>query len=189
MKKLKEPPPTNEELSCSIDALFIAAHQSALFAYWRLIHKPLLGKFEELEIPEAGLYFENGIRESSLMLIRKTTEFFRPRNSSDESDSLYAYLYIPAWEGTWVVEKEIYEELHKRIGHITVREVRNGQKEWSILSMTIKAINQWTLFFREVGESPVFQDEPPTAKLQGYVETLQEISGHCEKLQRRTTEL
>lgn len=188
MKKSKESPPTNEELSCSIDTLFVAAYQSALFAYWKLVHKPLLKKFGELGIPEAGHYFENGIRESSLIFIRKTTEFFRPKGSNDKSDSLYAYLYLPYQDGTWVVEKEIYEELHKRIGHLTVREVRNGQKEWSILSMTIKAINQWTLFFRDVGESPVFQGEPPTAKLQSYFETLQAISGHCQRLQRRTTE-
>jgi hypothetical protein len=187
--KPKEPPPTNKELSDSIEHLFIAAHQSALFAFWCLINEPLLQKFGELKIPEAEIHFSTGILESSLMLIRKTTEFFLPRDPKNQhDDNLKAYLYLPHWEGTRVVEEPIHTELHKRIGHITVQNTRYGPIKWPILSMTIKAINQWTLFFRDVGDSPVFQGEPPTAKLQSYFETLQAISGHCQRLQRRTTE-
>jgi hypothetical protein len=185
---MKEPPSTNEELALSIGALFIAAHQSALFAYWSLIRQPLLRKFGELGIPEAEIHFSTGILESSLILIRKTTEFFRAKSKNDKIDSLYAYQYLPDWCGSCVVDDATYRELHKRIGHITVREVRHGQIEWQILPMTIGALNQWIDFFRLVGRSSVFEANPPTDQLHEFVVTLVEISDKCSMmLKRRVT--
>ena len=65
-------------------------------------------------------YFNNGIAESALLLIRKTTEFFKPKGDRDPPDTLYAYRYLDNWPGMWVIPKDIYIELHKRVGHITV---------------------------------------------------------------------
>jgi len=136
--KTIEPSPTNEELIRAIDDLFYAAHQSALYAYWKLVERPIASSLRRSDIPDAQRYFSNGILESSLLLIRKTTEFFKPQSDSDSPDTLYAYRYIDGWSGTWLVGKDdLYAELHKRVGHITVREARYGKQAWPIFELTV----------------------------------------------------
>jgi hypothetical protein len=148
-----ESPPNGEELIRAIDDLYYAAHQSALFAYWKLVKGPITNSFKQHGMLQAHTYFNNGIAESALLFIRKTTEFFKPKGDRDRPDTLYAYRYLQSWPGTWVIPEDTYVELHKRVGHITVREARYGKRQWQIIGFTARAIDQWVDFFSSVGES------------------------------------
>ena len=77
--KTIEPSPTNEELIRAIDDLFYAAHQSALYAYWKLVERPIASSLRRSDIPDAQRYFSNGILESSLLLIRRLRSFSNHR--------------------------------------------------------------------------------------------------------------
>jgi hypothetical protein len=85
-----ESPPNGEELIRAIDDLYYAAHQSALFAYWKLAEGPITNSFKQHGMLQAHTYFNNGIAESALLFIRKTTEFFKPKGDRDWPDTLYA---------------------------------------------------------------------------------------------------
>jgi hypothetical protein len=174
--------PSRDELIRAIDDLFYAAHQSALFAYWKLVERPITSSLENHGMPQAHTYFNNGIAESALLLIRKTTEFFKPKRDRDPPDTLYAYRYLDGWPGTWVIPKDIYIELHKRVGHITVREARYGKRVWQIVEYTAQAVDQWINFFSSVGESNLFDGKPPKDKLEGFVSSLREVSRACHLL-------
>src|SRR5205823_562230 len=101
-------------------------------------------------------------------------------------DTLYAYRYLQSWPGTWVIPKEIYVELHKRVGHITVREARYGKRQWQIVDFTAQAIDQWIHFFSSVGESALFDGNPPKQKLHEFVSSLRDVSHACHRLRIRT---
>ncbi len=173
---MTEPALTKDELVRAIDDLFYAAHQSALFVYWKLVERSVKSRLGASGISNAEPYFRNGMIESSLLLIRKTTEFFKPRHPRDQPDTIFAYLYLPDWKGVWLIEKEYYNELHKRIGHITIREARYGKQNWPIVEFTSIAIERWIGFFSDVSESPVFNGNPPSEKLNGFILSLREVS-------------
>jgi hypothetical protein len=180
--KPTEPPPTKEELVRAIDDLFYAAHQSALFAYWKLVEQPITRSLHACGIPKAQTYFTNGVIESSLLLIRKTTEFFKPKGEHDPPDTLYAYRYLDGWSGAWLIDKNDYTELHKRVGHITIREARHGKQAWPLVELTVRAVEQWVSFFSELAQSNIFDGNPPTEKLRDFVSSLQEVSRGCHLL-------
>jgi hypothetical protein len=181
--KTVESPPTKEELVRAIDDLFYAAHQSALYVYWKLVESPIASSLRRSGIPDAQVYFSNGILESSLLLIRKTTEFFKPQGDRDPHDTLYAYRYLDGWSGIWLVAEDgLYGELHKRVGHITVRESRYGKQAWPILELTVRAVDQWIAFFCAVAHSGIFDGNPPKEKLDKFVESLREVSRGCHLL-------
>ena len=181
-------PPTKDELVRAIDDLFYAAHQTALYAYWKLIERPLTSSLGVCGIPDAKTYFNNGILESSLLLIRKTTEFFKPKQNRDRPDTLFAYRYLPNWGGIcWLIGKDDYKELHNRIGHITIREARYGKQTWQIVELTVSAIEKWITFFSEVAQSLVFDGNPPNKKLEDFVASLKEVSRGCRVLLAKQT--
>lgn len=176
-------PPSNNELAIAIEQLFQTAHQSAVFEYWSMVCPPILRKLKEHDISDAGELFSNAFLENSLLLIRKTAEFFKKKENNDRNDTLYAYRYLPDWNGNPVVGENEYKELHKRVGHITIRETRYGQIAWEVQSMIIQSIKTWLEFFDKVGESPVFARKPPTEQLQDYRATLTSILEICIKRQ------
>ena len=184
---MAEHPPTNQELADSIEQLFETAHGSAIFEYWSMVNRPLLRELKANNIEDAGDLFSKALHENSLLLIRKTAEFFKEKKKDDKNDTLYAYRYLSNWKSNPVVSKNEYRELHKRVGHITIRETRYGQLPWQIQSMIIQSIKAWLDFFEKVGASPVFGDNPPTERLQGYVETLHDILKICVKRQTVST--
>lgn len=186
--KSKEPSPTDDELVRSLDVLFRSAHESALFVYWKIIDRSITAHFEISGTPNAKELLGNGLLQASLLLIRKSTEFFKPKEAHDEPDTLYAYRYLPLWQGTWIVDKNItYRELHKHIGHITIREVRCGRQVWPIADFSAQVIEHWIRFFTDVRESAIFKGNPPTQQLDSYVLSLQEVLRGCHALARKQT--
>lgn len=176
-------PPTDQELADSIDQLFKVAHESAVFEFWSMVKGPILRRLKEWDIGDAEYLFANAFHENSLLLIRKTAEFFKKRVKDDKNDTLYAYRYLPNCSFDPVVEENEYKELHKRVGHITIREIRYGSRAWEIQSLTIQSIKTWLDFFEKVEASPVFGSNPPTERLQDYVVTLHDILETCVKRQ------
>jgi hypothetical protein len=113
------------------------------------------------------------------MFIRKTTEFFKPPGNGDKNDTLYAWRYLPEWKCVWVVDETDYNEMHKRVGHITVMEARCGKRGWPIGEMTLSSLHQWMAFFRDLRTSPIYEGSPSKEELRGYQITLQTIADGC----------
>ena len=156
MNRMAESAPTKDELARAIDDLFYAAQQSALFVYWEVVEGSIVSSLSATGISGAKT-LRNGIIESSLLFIRKTTEFFKPRHPQDQPDTIFAYSYLPQWTGVWVIDEGDYTQLHRRVGHITIREARYGKRDWPLVEFMLAAIEQWIGFFSEVSQSPVFE--------------------------------
>ncbi len=59
---------------------------------------PQLAKLRT-EISHLDGFLHNSFLELSLLFLRKTTEFFKPRQNGNENDTLFAYRYFPEWKG------------------------------------------------------------------------------------------
>ena len=173
-------PPTPKELIDAIDDLYYAANQVALFVYWSLIKTTVAEEITKIQHRDALDYISNGVLESSLLLIRKTTEFFKPHENNDKADDLRAYHYLPEESGVWLVDREtLYTELHKRVGHITVSEARRGKMKWPIVDMTLRCVEKWIWFFSKLPSSPVFTHTVPHEELKRMVRSLEEVRDGC----------
>ena len=176
-----EPPPTKEELKRAVSDLFYAASQAASFGYLRLIQgAPQLTDLGT-QIPGLHAFLHSSFLELSLLFIRKTTEFFKSRHKKDENDTLFAYRYFPHWEGVRVVDRDLYAEMHKRVGHITVMQARYGAFNWPIEQMTFQALDQWISFFGELRTSWIYDGSPPEEELRNYQAIIQAIADGCRR--------
>jgi hypothetical protein len=181
MKRESEHPPTNDELKKAVCDLFYAAHQSASYGYLKLIERDECLTRLKAKIPDLDPFLHNVFVELSLLFIRKTTEFFKPGKSAN-SDTLYACLYLPEWKCVWVVDKTDYIEMHKRVGHITIREARYGKKEWPLEAMTVSALNHWRAFFRDLPTSPIYEGVPPKSELKEYEMAFEAMADGCGRI-------
>ncbi|MCU0784759.1 MAG: hypothetical protein MUF81_12110, partial [Verrucomicrobia bacterium] len=104
-----------------------------LFAYWNWWTQArpiLLGdvRFNTDKRMEYALIHNSAI-VTSLLAVRKLNEFFkaRPKANNERDDDLRAYDY-PGFARTGaVINPEDFQEIHKRIGHMTYREVDYGK--------------------------------------------------------------
>jgi hypothetical protein len=99
------------------------------------------------------LFMSNGIAEASLLFFRKTHEFFKISGMHDKPDTLYAYRWLGFPNCSDVYPTITVTELHKRVGHITVREARHGKVEWQVFPMAMVAFERWTQFFGFLSET------------------------------------
>ena len=147
-KKAKELPPAPEELEKALEDLFYAAHQCATWHFWFLLLGPTLKKVQDSAVRGSGALVQNGVIEATLLFIRKSAEFFKPRDPNDKPDTIYSYRYAGYTRQEWIIPFDpTYIELHKRVGHITVRQARHGRVDWPIFPMTMQAMNKWVEFF------------------------------------------
>lgn len=158
-----EPPPSAEELKKALPDLFYVAGQCSAYqrAFSRFFPTEAANGAEVHTTGEVRLIF-NALTEANLMFVRKSAEFFKPAGPSDKPDTLYSYRYPGYINQQWIVPAEIYEEFHKRVGHITVREARHGKVSWPIFEITMRARNQWVDFFTVLATA--YAAEPETAK-------------------------
>lgn len=151
-------PPTESELRSAICDCFYAASQCAMYHYWFLLARPAVQADDVARGMHVDQLMANGVIEAALMFFRKTHEFFKRPGIRDRSDTLYAY----RWKGYTgfgpVYPAPTILELHKRVGHITVREARYGKIEWPVFEMAIEAIDRWIHFF-EFGASTYYADK------------------------------
>jgi hypothetical protein len=126
----------------------------------------------------------NASLESQLLFLRKLNEFFMrlPGNEQDEKkrkkrlklDDLRAEHYRGFTSPGAFLSDTNEAELHKRVGHITLIEVRHGKKDWGELisaSMPV-AIDRRLAFchFLRDSYSPLSDSGRETVKF--YIETL-----------------
>jgi len=184
-----EATPTNEELARTLDDLFYAAHQSAIYAYWCLVRLPVETSLNQIGIQEAGVYFSNGLIETSLLFVRKSAEFFKPKQPHDKPDTLYAYLYLPDWRGVWIVSRDdMYTELHKRVAHLSIQDVRYGKKEWPLIKMTRDTVDQWITFFERLPSSPVFKEADISSMIADRNDALKYVLAGIDRLLKQKNE-
>lgn len=126
--------PTREQLDAAMQTLY--TEMGHLFAYWIwwTRAKPLLLKDEQFgENPTFLKFMQNSAVTTSLLALRKLNEFFkcRPPENNERDDDLRAYDYGFSNTGM-VLKPEDFQELHKRIAHITYREVDAGKVSYEI---------------------------------------------------------
>ena len=59
-----------------------------------------------------------------------------------------------------MVDRDLYAEMHKRVGHITVMQARYGAFNSPIEQMTFQALDQWISFFGELRTSWIYDGSP-----------------------------
>ncbi len=158
-----EPVPSADELKKALPDLFYVASQCSAYqrAFRRFFPTEAVSGAEVQPTGEDRLIF-NALTEANLMFVRKSAEFFKPAGPHDKPDTLYSHRYPGYTRQEWIVPAETYEEFHKRVGHITVREVRHGKVSWPIFELTMQARNQWVDFFAVLAVS--YADDPSTAR-------------------------
>jgi hypothetical protein len=176
-----EKPPTQDELRRAVPDIFYAASAAASFGYIKLIERaPQLAQLAA-DNPYVPGFLHNSFLELSLLFVRKATEFFKEPKNGDKNDTLFAYRYFPEWKGVWVVEKRLYDEMHKRVGHITMMQARYGAFNWPIKQMTFQALDQWISFFGELRTSWIYNGSPPEEQLRGFQSILWTIKDGCRR--------
>jgi len=145
--------PSTLELRAAVKDCFYAATQCATYHYWFLYARPLLEANDELKSSKMPLLMQNGIAEAVLLFFRKTHEFFKAQSPGDKPDTLYAYRWTGFAHCGDVYSATTVAELHKRVGHITVREARDGKFEWLLFQMAMAAFERWITFFGFLADS------------------------------------
>jgi hypothetical protein len=145
--KNKENAPTEQELHASVETCFYAANQCVTFHIWARDIQPVIQSVRALSERKYHRYMRNGIIEATIMFFRKTNEFFKLYDEGDKPDNLHAYQWkgFPHCGAVFTPSQVL--EMHKRIGHLTVREVRCGPMEWQPHVMVQLAVQRWITFF------------------------------------------
>ncbi|MDP3072283.1 MAG: hypothetical protein Q8N18_18475 [Opitutaceae bacterium] len=150
----EDPPPTPDELKLALKELFALAAQCSTHHMAFSVFYPRESA-SGAQVTHRGLFLQmfNAIAEANLMCIRKSAEFFKPRTPQDRSDTLHSYQYPGYSNQVWIVPRETYVEFHKRVGHLTLQQVRKRNVSWPAFELTMQALNQWVDFFRAMATS------------------------------------
>ena len=149
-KKTKEPLPTERELEATLQSLYYVGVQCAT---WHLLQTAI----ESVRAGDESLanMMHNSLVESALLFVRKTVEFFKPEEDNDWSDNIYAYHYCGYTGSEWLLDRDKgYADLHKRVGHVSVAEVRYGKLDWPLDRWVMLCLDKWIEFFDEVSTIP-----------------------------------
>lgn len=99
----------------------------------------------------------NAAALASLMAIRKLTEFFKARPEKDEKDDdLRAYDFDGFTQLGEVLHRDDLPELHKRIAHMTYREIQFGQASYEVKIAVTDLVVPRCLCFLDYLESTFF---------------------------------
>ncbi len=125
---MPKPIPTPSQLKEAIR--LIHGEMAHLFAYWNWWTQArpiLLGdvRFNTDKSMQFALIHNSAI-VTSLLAVRKLNEFFDARPKK-QNDDLRAYDYPGFTRTGAVINPEDFKEIHKRIGHMTYREVDYGK--------------------------------------------------------------
>jgi hypothetical protein len=123
-------PPSQAELDKSVEDIIYVMDQCSTYFVWWVHIKPMLSQHPQ---PRYVRIIQNGVIESTLLFIRKLNEFFKERPKVDEKDDdLRAYDFPGFKEVGTFLRPDDYEQLHKRVGHMTLQQVREGKVAWEI---------------------------------------------------------
>jgi hypothetical protein len=139
--------PTRAELEASTDLLFGAMTSCfAYFLWWTRI-RPIL---ESVELPNRDIVIalqKNTVVEGTLLSIRKINDFFRPLGESNEKeDDVFSYDFHGFKGAGKFLLPDDFSELHKRVGHLTLREIRHGKVSWEMHRAVVAAATKYIEF-------------------------------------------
>ena len=154
-----EKPPTPDELEQALKGdIFYAIQQITAH---RLFQKIIIPVLKEKNLHNEIHILNNTSLESHLMFLRKLNEFFKHLPEEKEKplkeDDLRAEHYWDFQSSGPFLSDQDEAEIHKRVGHITLIEVRHGGKDWAELvagSMPI-VVARLLEFFRFLRDKPL----------------------------------
>jgi hypothetical protein len=169
--------PTPDELERAIDDIGYVILQTC--TAHQLFHGTIVPALRKKGLHEEIVILNNASLESQLLFLRKLNEFFTPLDKGRvEEDDLRAEHYSGFESpGAFLSVPEV-AELHKRVGHITLMQVRYGPKDWTELvkgSLPI-AVDRLLQFFRFLRDSyPHPLSRPKRIDVQFYIEKLGQL--------------
>ena len=145
--------PTPDELEKAIEDIGYAILQACVAH--EIYHIEIVPVLRRNGISEESItIINNASVESQLLFLRKLNEFFKPLPGNGEKplkdDDLRAAHYFGFESSGPFLSDEDEAELHKRVGHITLKEVREQKKDWTklIRGSVPVAIDRSLEFFR-----------------------------------------
>jgi hypothetical protein len=181
-----EKPPTSEELekALKMDIGYVILQT---FPALKQFHDVIVPVLQKNGFKEEISVLNNASLESQLLFLRKVNEFFMrlPENEPDKQkrkrlkeDDLRAEHYTGFTSPGPFLSETDEAELHKRVGHITLIEVRYGKKDWEELISTSMpvAIDRMIEFCRFLRDKyhPLPNSTRKTVKF--YVQTLERFA-------------
>lgn len=146
--------PSKEEAFKALPDLLYVIDQCMAYHVWALRIKPILeGVGKRLVDDSVFQLIENSTIESTLIFLRKLNEFFGTRRQNPNDDALRAYHFGDFKDNGWFLTKTEYDELHIRVGHISVEEVRHGKKVWPMDDYLKRAILKACSFLTFLSQS------------------------------------
>jgi hypothetical protein len=151
-KTMKERTP--DELERAIEHIGYAVLQG--FVAHQIFHDSIVPALRKNGIHEDLIHAQNNASlESQLLFLRKLNEFFKSVSIGKlKEDDLRAEHYSGFESmGTFLSDLD-EDEIHKRVGHITLIEVRHGKKNWAelvkgCLPIAVDRLLQFFLFLRD----------------------------------------
>jgi hypothetical protein len=152
---------TADELEQAIKEIFYAFQQLTAL---RLFQKNIIPVLAEKNLQNEIGSLNNTSLESHLMFLRKLNEFFghlpKEKDRSLREDDLRAEHYSGFESPGPVLSDQDEAEIHKRVGHITLIEVRHGPKDWaelvkSSMPIAVDRLLQFLCFLRDRYRPPL----------------------------------
>lgn len=127
--KAKRIPPSRQELEFAAEQVYNIMTRCFAYFLWRLKIHPIVSKVEDGATGVAADIQQNAVIEGTMLSIRKLNDFFRlPDHIRD--DDVFASDF-PGFNGIGnFLTNESFLELHRRVGHLTLREARHGKIAW-----------------------------------------------------------
>jgi hypothetical protein len=123
--------PTSDELEEAIDDIGYVVLQACVAH--DLFHIEVIPVLRKNGTPEETIsIINNASLEAQLFFLRKLNEFFESLRARKEDD-LRAEHYFGFKSPGPILSDEDEAELHKQVGHITLKEVRDRKKDWTEL--------------------------------------------------------
>ena len=132
MAKRSRISPSQAELDKSVEDIIYVMYQCSTYFVWWVYVKPKLSHHVEQDSLHTTI-IQNSVIEATLLFIRKLNEFFKERPAVDEKDDDLRAYDFPGFKrvGTFLNPGD-YQQLHKRVGHMTLQQVREGKVSWEI---------------------------------------------------------
>jgi hypothetical protein len=166
--------PTPDELEKAIDDIGYAILQACIAH--DLYHIEVVPVLRKNGMPEGTISIVNNASlEAQLLFLRKLNEFFESLPAKKEDDLRAEHYFGFKSSGAFLGDED-EAELHKRVGHITFKEVRERKKDWTklIRGSVPVAIDRSLEFFRFLRDS----DQVSSSKREDagyYIERLDHI--------------
>jgi hypothetical protein len=123
--------PTSDELEEAIDDIGYVILQACVAH--DLFHIEVIPVLRKNGTPEETIsIINNASLEAQLFFLRKLNEFFESLPARKEDDLRAEHYFGFKSPGPFLSDED-EAELHKRVGHITLKEVRDRKKDWTEL--------------------------------------------------------